>query len=187
MANTNDAAMVATGKPKVGGAIFHAPLGSKVPTDATTALDAAFKCMGYCSEDGLTNALSISGGSIKAWGGETVHNYEDGFSNAFKFKLIEILNVEVLKAVYGADNVTGDLVSGIHVKVTGQPHEDGVWVVDMVMNGYAKRIVVPCAKITAVGEILYKDNTVAGYDTTISATPDAEGVYHHEYISKPAA
>lgn len=183
----NDATLVATGKPKTGGAVFYAPVGSNIPTDATTALDAAFKCLGYCSEDGLTNALSISGGSIKAWGGETVHNYEDGFSNNFKFKLIEILNVMVLKAVYGEKNVTGDLENGIHVSVTGQPHEDGVWVVDMVMNSYVKRIVVPRAKITAVGEIVYKDNTVAGFDTTISAAPDANGVYHHEYISKATA
>lgn len=183
----NDATLVATGKPKVGGAVFCAPLGTKLPTDAATALDAAFKCLGYCSEDGLTNNGTISSGSIKAWGGDTVHNYQDGFSDTFKFKLIEILNVEVLKAVYGEDNVTGDLATGIKIAVTGKPHADRVWVVDLVMGTCVKRIVVPCAKITAVGEIPYKDNTVAGYDTTISATPDANGVYHHEYISKPAA
>lgn len=186
MANTNNAELVSTGKPKIGGAIFCAPVGSKLPTDATTALDAAFKCMGWCSEEGLVNAPAVSGGSIKAWGGATVHNYQDGFSDTFKFKMIEILNVEVLKAVYGEKNVTGDLTSGIHVIVTGQPHQDYAWVVDMVMGNYVKRIVVPCAKITSIGEIPYKDNTVAGFDTTISAAPDADGVYHHEYISKAA-
>ena len=177
---------VTTGKPKVGGAVFRAPLGTELPTDAVTALNAAFKCLGHCSEDGLKNKDSISSGSIKAWGGQTIHNYQDGKSDAFQFKLVEALNVEVLKAVYGDENVTGTLETGIHIKSTGKEHEDCVWVVDMIHGGYAKRIVVPCAKVTEVAEITYQDNAVVGFDTTISATPDADGVYHHEYITKKA-
>lgn len=177
---------VTTGKPKVGGAVFRAPLGTALPTDAVTALDAAFKCLGHCSDDGLRNKDTISSGSVKAWGGYTIHHYQDGKSDAFQFKLLEALNVEALKAVYGDDNVTGDLEKGIHIQSTAQEHEDCAWVFDMIQRGLAKRIVVPCAKVTEVAEIAYQDNTVVGYDTTISATPDENGVYHHEYIAKKA-
>lgn len=65
MANNKD--NVSTGKPKVGGAVFTAITGSTLPTDATTALDAAFKSLGYCSEDGVTNSSGISTENIKAW------------------------------------------------------------------------------------------------------------------------
>lgn len=180
----NDAKMVAVGKPKIGGAIFRAAVGTALPTDATEALGEAFKCLGYCSEDGLTNADTVTTGSIKAWGGDTVYDYEDGKTDTFKFKLIEALNVEVLKTVYGDENVTGDLETGIHVKSNAQEHENYSWVIDMILRDCVKRIVVPCAKVTSVGERAYKDSAAVGFDTTISATPDENGDYHHEYIQR---
>ena len=36
----SDVKNVTTGKPKIGGAVFCAPVGTALPTDATTALDA---------------------------------------------------------------------------------------------------------------------------------------------------
>ena len=38
----SNAQNVTVGKPKVGGAVFRAPLGTELPTDATTALNEAF-------------------------------------------------------------------------------------------------------------------------------------------------
>ena len=67
-----DAQNVSTSKPKVGGAIARAPLGTALPTDATTALNTAFKQLGYISEDGITNGNSPETDVIKAWGGDTV-------------------------------------------------------------------------------------------------------------------
>ena len=39
----SDTKNVTTGKPKKGGAIFRAPLGTTLPVDAKSALDPAFK------------------------------------------------------------------------------------------------------------------------------------------------
>ena len=46
---------VSAGKPKIGGAVWVAPVGTELPTDTAGSLNAAFKDLGYCSDDGVTN------------------------------------------------------------------------------------------------------------------------------------
>lgn len=185
---SHTATNVTAGKPKKGGHAYRAPIGTKLPTSATETLNEAFKSLGYFSEDGLTNANSPTYSNLKAWGGDTVINFQTEKPDTFKFTMIEALNINVLKSVYGDDNVTGDLPAGIHVKANSDEQKEHAWVFDMVLKGdVAKRIVVPCASVTAVGEIAYADKKAVGYETTISAMPDEGGDTHHEYIISSAA
>lgn len=174
---------VSAAKPKTGGAVYRGAVGTALPTDAKTALNAAFKALGFCSEDGLTNSNSPTSTKVKAWGGETVLVTQTEKPDTFKFKLLEVLNDEVLKAAYGDANVTGAVATGLTVKANVAQQNSASWVFDMVMrDGVLKRIVVPSATVSAIADIVYKDSEPVGYEITLDAVPDASGNTHYEYI-----
>ncbi len=181
---------VTYGKPKVTGAVFSAPLGTALPTDATTELAAAYKALGYVSEDGLVNKNTPESDKIKAWGGDVVLVTQTNKEDVFTFKLIEATNAEVLKKVYGIENVTGDLSTKTGLKITANAKEleEHVQVFDMILKGgLLKRIVIPIAKVAEVGDISYLDNDAVGYELTLQALPDENGNTHYEYIQNPSA
>lgn len=172
---------VAAGKPKIGGAVSVAATTTTLPTDATTALASAFSNLGYISEDGMTRAITRESDNIKAWGGDTVLAVQSEFGETFQFRLIESLNVEVKKVVFGDDNVTGAIATGITTKVNSADLTEKAWVIDMVTREAVTRIVVPNGKVTEIGEITYSDSDVIGYDVTVTAFPDATGNTSYEY------
>lgn len=185
MANTQ--ANVSTGKPAITGAIYRAPLGTALPTDATTTLNSAFKCLGYVSEDGLVNTNTASTEQIKAWGGDIVAQPMTEKPDTFAATFIEAMNEEVLKTTYGDSNVSGTLSTGITVRANSKELPVSAFVCDMLLGTNYKRIVIARGQVTEVGDIEYKDDSVIGYPLTITAfhggwsdTTDTDT--HKEYI-----
>lgn len=184
---------VSTGKPKITGSIHRAPLNTTLPTDATTALDNAFVCLGYVTEDGLENENELDFEEIKAWGGAIVYRTLTEMQDNFAFSLMESLNPEVLKAVYGSENVvvtggTGSVApmggATVSVNVKSEDPVEGVWVFELALRGgVKKRIVVPDGAVTARETITYNDSDAIAYGVTVSAYPDADGVTHKEYLA----
>jgi len=177
---------VSAGKPKVAGAIYRAPLGTALPTDATTNLAAAFVDMGYVSEDGVTNANGPETEKIRAWGGQTVLIVSTEKPDTFQLTFLESLNANVLETVYGTDNVTVDTSAGtIAVVANAEALDDHVYVMDLALRGGAlKRIVIPQGSLSELGDIVYKDDEAVGYKVTLDCLPDASGNTHYEYIKQ---
>ena len=179
-----DANNVSFGKPNATGAVYVAPYGTTVPTSASTNLNAAFKNVGYISEDGLVNEVSTDVETVKAWGGDTVLTGQSSFEETFTFNAIET-NEEALKLYYGADNV---VVSGseITIKQNSAPLPRMSVVIETVLTGNRiKRIVIENAQIAdRSGEISYTDSTAISYPIKLTALPDSNGDTHAEYIAQ---
>lgn len=179
-----DKSKVSTGKAAVAGAVFYAPAGTTVPTTASGSLDAAFKDLGYISDEGLVNSLNKAADQTRAWGGDIVNVEVSEPTDEFKFTLIQSLSSEVLKFIYDASNVTA-AGSSISVNVNHTAPAGYAFVFDMVMKGgVAKRIVVPEAYLSSLDDITYVDGEVTGYACTITATADSSGNTHYEYIEE---
>jgi hypothetical protein len=186
--SNNSTTNVSAGKPKVGGAIFVAPSTETLPTDATTALPESFVCVGYISDDGVNNKIEMKNNDIQAWGGDTVLNAQESRAETYEFTMIET-NEASLKQAFGEENVTVDGVTKVTtVKHNGLERKAYVYVVEMIMTGNrVKRTVIPNGKVTDIGEIKYVDKEPIGYDTTITALPDASGNTAYDYIASTGA
>lgn len=174
---------VTAGKPRISGSIYRAPTTATAPTTADGSLGNAFKQLGYISSDGVKNNNSPQTEDVKAWGGDIVMNTLTGKEDRFNFTLLESMNTNVLSAVYGSSNVTGDLANGITVKAKAEQSEAAMYVIDMILkNNVLKRIVIPDCTVSEVAEIVYTDNNAVGYGITVTAVPDEAGYTHYEYI-----
>lgn len=183
MGNTSN---IAAGKPKITGAIFVAKTGTELPTDAKTELNKEFKQMGYISDNGLENENKIDSDKVKAWGGDTVMTLQKEKTDKFGYELLEVLNVDVIKFVYGENNVSGTLKTGIDILANSEEPETRTVVVDMIMGKALKRIVIPSAKLSDLEKITYKDTEPVGYKVTVTAFPyefkDKKTGTHREYV-----
>ena len=54
----------------------------------------------------------------------------------------------------------------------------------ILSDNTAKRVVIPSASISDVGDITYTDGDPIGYETTVDCTPDSDGNTHYEYLKK---
>lgn len=176
------------------GYIWVAPLGTALPTDATTELDVAFVGLGYLSEDGLTEPAAYEAGdAIVAAGGDTVAQAEPTFSKTWTGTCIEALNEDLIKVAYGSANVTVKQASGgsdgsITVKEQAGELEHHVIVIDeMLKGGRRRRNVMADATFLITGDISHVHTSLVNFEFTINAYPTATQPAQTQYITIPKA
>lgn len=184
---TNDSTMVSLGKFKVGGYAYWAPAGTALPTDASTALPAAFKLLGYLSKDGLTNTADTDTTEIKDANGTTVMKVITSYTESYQFALLEVLRAEAAKLRYNTGAVTGTDKS-MTIKHQMPSDEDFVLVFEIAMTGNVKdRLVIGNGTRAEFGDRQVHVGDAQVYDVTVSANDMGNGVTAIEYIGVAAS
>ena len=184
---TNDSTMVSLGKFKVGGYAYWAPAGTTPPTDSSTPLAAAFKLLGYLSEDGLTNTTDTDTTEIKDANGTTVMKVITSYAESYQFALLEVLRAEAAKMRYNSDAVTGTDKS-MTIKHQMPSDEDFVLVFEIAMTGNVKdRLVIGNGTRAEFGDRQVHAGDAQVYDITVSANDMGNGVTAIEYIGRATA
>lgn len=157
------------------GELFSAPLGTTLPTDSTTALAAAYKGLGYVSDDGVTEAWDDSVDQITAWQNATVVRSATTQSiGTLALTLIQTRG-NVLEAFHRGSQITQPTTGKFQLDVKPIVADPRVWVLEVVDGTVHMRIVLGNAEITERGEVVYKNGEPIGYPITISCYPDTNG------------
>lgn len=165
----------------VTGALRTGPLGSTLPV-SMTAWAAPIKNLGYISDDGITESRSEERTDFTSWQSLTPIRTEiTSRQTTFQTTLWET-NWDTISLYYqvGLDDVTLDDTGAIDVVIfdeKGKPKRDlRVFGVDVVDDVYARRAIIPYGEVTERGDIIYRSNTLIGYEVTITAYSGPDGI-----------
>lgn len=172
MADSNNTKNVSAGKGVVGGYIFSAPVGTALPTDYSTALNAAFVNLGYVTDDGATFSTETDSNTFKDLNGDDIATSSGGKTRTLSVQFAEI-KVDSLKEVFGQTQVTvsnkGDIT--IAHDNADMPHRSIV--MELVLrDGRKWRRVLPDAQVTEWGDltVLYSDLVKLDVTYTLNGT-----------------
>lgn len=156
----------------VTGAVYVGPQDAEAPTDATAPVGSEFKDLGYVSDEGVTESRERSTNQIRAWQkGALVREVTTESSMRYSMRLIETKK-ETLELFYGV-KVAAD--GSIEI----DPSESGgrqSFVLDVLDGEEEIRLYVKSGEVSEVGDIVYQNGEAVGYEVTITAYPDDNGV-----------
>ena len=148
----------------VSGMFYHAPAGTALPTTADAALAAAWKEVGYVSQDGLTVTVNASTDAIKDWSNRIVRMLVTDSEETAQASVITTTE-ETLATVLGEDNVAaaGGTITAALTLATLPPEEAFLF----RMKDGDDMIIVGCTK----GQVTGLENLSFAPGSAISWTP----------------
>lgn len=182
--NSNEVYLLGPDQSSTVGAIYTAALGTAKPTDARTALPAAWTSGGYISESGITLNISRSSTSIKDWGLNNVRVAITDFGCTITGEFLQI-DEAAAKNLVGDDNVTVTAASSTHGKqlmIAIGPELPPIkaFAINMKDGDRRGRICAPNAQVTEIGSPTFVPSAGNVWPFTISCYDDGTG--HSVYV-----
>lgn len=180
---TMNAAQVTVGAAAATGAIFIAPKGTTLPTDATTALANTYVLLGFTSDEGVQISEDSSTESIRAWEGRSnVFTIRSEYTETVSFTPIQC-NADVAKLTWGDDMVVVGSNGAITAKHHGRTLEPVVIAIETTPREGIVRRYCGTFQLTERGEVTLDGTQVDGRQLSFTANADTNGVTLYEYTA----
>lgn len=172
----------------VSGGIYAGETDATLPANASDSITGGdLDKLGFLSDDGYSLTRDRSTDDIRRWGGQIFRSVQTEFSETLTFTFLEGDKLEVLKEVFGPNNVTGDAESGISIKHNEETLPSRAFVFDMKDGDKRRRLVVPNGQITETEDVTYSHSDVVRYGVTVTCYPDDDGNCAYEYLTNKAS
>lgn len=153
----------------VDGVVSSAPLGTAAPTAVDSALNVAFKDLGYVSEDGVTESNTTSTEKVRAWqGNAVVRTLITEGETTYSFTLIQT-NAQTLSEYYGLETADIDTDEGSFVTSATVNRPRRAYVIDVIDGDELIRKFIPDGQVTEVGDQVFQNGAPIGYEVTVTA------------------
>lgn len=147
----------------VSGHVYFAPLGTTLPADWYSTLNASFVNVGYISEGGITEKPEADSNEIPAWNGDIVRAIQTKHKLSYSFTMLETSD-DTLALYYGDKDV-----------ITGAQLVHHAMVIDWQDGAKWRRNVYPDVQITERDERKLASTEAAAFGVTVTCFPDASG------------
>ena len=173
---------VGVGSALATGAIWVAPEGTTLPTDATTSLGGDWHLLGFTSDAGVQISESSSNNAIRAWEGRTeVYNVRTEYTETISFMPIQC-NEDVANLMWGDDSVDA-ATNTLTAKHHGKTLEPVCIVIETVPRDTMVKRYCGTFQLVERGEQTLDGTQVDGRTLTFNAVPDSSGYTMYEYTA----
>lgn len=152
----------------VTGKVYLAPVGTTLPTDVTTTLNAAFVEVGHISEDALTESLEISTEILRSWQRPVgIRTLTTEVNWTFQFQMMETspLNLELFYG--GAESTVAGAVATTAIKAWPVGVAKAC-VIEIEDGDVITRFALPKVEVGERGEVNHVNTEGTMYDVTLN-------------------
>lgn len=156
------------------GMFFHAPAGTSLPAYPSEELDAAWKEIGFVSQDGITWHHGRSAEALKDWSNSIRRMLQSSDDKTVAATIISTTK-EVLETIFGKDNVKETAATADHGKLEAVKVEEGVMSGEeaflFLMKDGDDTFMLGTEKgfITSLDDITFAPGTTINWPATVSA------------------
>lgn len=170
----------------IGALAWTTVMATAKPTDAVTALNVAYKSLGYIGPGGISRPRDIGTEEQRDMNGDVVYVMQSDFSRSYQAELLQNENVDIKTMIFGSANVvvtakTATTGTRISVADKGIQPAHGILVATTFDGLKSHREVVGDAQPVTVEQGPLVGTGVRSYTVTWRVFKDSSGTWVNEY------